>query len=271
MSIQKQGLNITDIYKDDLHIHQETKLSEFENDLEMISREEFDDLSDKVQDLQLFKFPNVTIFGEATIQNGQISGFSETDYVQFPFLVDFHNQAFEIVMNFTTGAQVSNQENIFDSVDGLAFAVRGGHFVIAMSSDGQTWNMGEHIGTQTITANTTYYVKFSWNKLLYKLEVSTDNKTWSSDIQVTDTRSLYAKQIIIGKGTATGHVFSGSINLNNCELLIMGQHVWSGMDDAGLSTRLATDLSNLDSAGESVINSLIDNKLGDVNAILETI
>lgn len=85
MSIQKQGLNITDIYKDDLHIHQETKLSEFENDLEMISREEFDDLSDKVQDLQLFKFPNVTIFGEPTIQNGQISGFQKQTMYNFHF------------------------------------------------------------------------------------------------------------------------------------------------------------------------------------------
>lgn len=214
------------------------------------------DLSDKVDSLQLFKFPNVTIFGTPTINNGQISDFSQTDYMQFPFLVDFHNQAFEIKMCFTTGPQVTNQENIFDSIDGLAFAVRNSKFVIAMSSDGQTWNMGEHVGTFNVQPNTTYYVNFSWNRLVYTLKVSVDGQTYSDDIRVVDSRSLFAKQIIIGKSTDNLHIFSGSINLNNCSLSIMGQEIWQGMDDAGLATRLATDLSNIDEAGMKKIQEI---------------
>lgn len=256
--------------KGDVVIAIPSKTSELTNDSGYINdltpiQDEIDDIQDaleemdaRIDDLQLFKFPNVTIFGEPTITNGQMSDFTANDYAQFPFLVDFRNQAFEIRMCFTTGNQVTAQENIFDSIDGLAFAVRNGHFVFAMSSDGQTWNMGEHIGSMTVLPNTTYYTKFSWNKLVYKLEVSTDKDTYVIDKQVTDTRSLFAKQIIIGKSTDNLHIFSGSINLNYCSLSIMGNEVWQGMDDAGLATRLATDLSNIDAAGVQKLNELID-------------
>lgn len=226
------------------------------NDSRLVKYPELKTLSDKVDDLQLFKFPNVTIFGEPTIQNGQVSDFSAESYLQFPFLVDFRNQAFEIHMCFTTGDNVNTQENIFDSVDGLAFAVRNGHFVVAMSSNGTAWDMGEHVGSYTVLPNTTYYVKFTWNKLQYKLEYSTNKEQYTTDIQVTDTRSLYAKQIIIGKSVDNTHIFGGSINLNNCYLYIMGNLVWSGMDDAGLATRLATDLSNVDEAGKEKIKEI---------------
>lgn len=214
------------------------------------------DLDNKVKDLERYKFPNVTLFGEPTINNGQISGFSVNNYAQFPFLVDFRNQAFEINMCFTTGPQARQQENIFDSIDGLAFAVRERSFVIAMSSDGVSWNMGEHVGDILVTPNTTYYVKFSWNRLVYSLQVSTDGSTYTEDIRVTDTRSLFAKQIIIGKSTDNLHIFGGSINLNYCSLSIRGQQVWQGMDDVGLATRLATDLSNIDEAGINKIQEI---------------
>lgn len=214
-------------------------------------------LKEKVDEIELSKFPNVTIFGLPTIQQGQISDFSKDNYLQFPFLVDFHNQAFEIRMCFTTGNNVQTQENIFDSIDGLAFAVRGGHFVVAMSSDGQSWNMGEHIGVTNVLPNTTYYVKFSWNKLQYKLSVSIDNQTYTDDFSYTDTRSLYAKQIVIGKSTDNRYIFGGSINLNHCSLSIMGQEVWQGMDDAGLATRMATNMNNIDEEGKQVIKDIV--------------
>ena len=48
---------------------------------------------------------------------------------------------------------------------------------------------------------------------------------------------------------ATGHdphPFLGTINLNNANLIVSGNVIWSGMDDAGLATRMATDMSNID-------------------------
>lgn len=249
---------------------EKTELTEVENRL-----------TEKINEIQLYKIPNLTIFGEPTIQNGQISNFSTSNYAQFPFLVDFKNRAFEIKICLTTGNQLNVQENILDSLNGLALAIRNGHFVIAMSSDGQTWDMGEHIGNINLQTNTTYYINFSWNRLDYKLEVSTDKESYTTDITVSNTKSLYAKQIIIGKSLDNSYVFSGSINLNYCSLSIMNQQVWQGMDDVGLATRLAIDMSNIDSIGIEKVKEIVstdfatkeyvDNIVGNISDVLDII
>ena len=42
-------------------------------------------LEERVEDLTASKFPNVVIIGTPHIEGGQVSGFSNTDYLQFPF------------------------------------------------------------------------------------------------------------------------------------------------------------------------------------------
>lgn len=225
-----------------------------------VTRDEFEDLVDKVDDLQLFKFPNATIVGEPTINNGQISGFSENNYLKFPFLVDFKNKPFTIVMDFTTGANVTNQENIFDSDFGLAFAIRNENFVFAVSSNGTSWNIGEGVGTYTVSPNTTYRVKLAWNGSEYTLAYSLDGgKSYITDITKSGTVQPYPTQIYIGIGedhAAVLNYFTGIINFNYAELYIDNILVWTGMDDVGLASRLATDVSNIDEAGIEKIKEI---------------
>ncbi len=99
-------------------------------------RDRITSAEEKIQDIELAKFPNVTIIGQPTINQGQISNFSASNYCQFPFVVNFQNKKFEIDFEFTTGADVSNQHNVLDSNFGLAFAVRSSKFVIALSTNG---------------------------------------------------------------------------------------------------------------------------------------
>lgn len=218
----------------------------------------------KVDDLELFKFPNVTIIGAPTINHGQISGFTSADFLKFPFLVDFHGQPFEINMAFTTGANVTNQENIFDSDYGLAFAIRSGHFVIAISTNGTTWDLGEGVGTYTVLPNTTYYVRLSWDGSSYKLAYSLDGSAYTDDITKAGTSQPYPRQIYIGVGENFASVvnhFAGTINLNKADLRIAGEVVWLGMDDAGLSTRADVSLSNIDAAGEDKIKEVMADEI----------
>lgn len=218
------------------------------------------DLQPEIDELKLYKFPNATIVGTPVVNNGQISGFTSTDYLQFPFIVDFKGRPFVINTAFTTNADVTHQQNIFDSDYGFAFAIRDSKFVIAMSSDGQSWNLGESVGTYTVLPSTTYKVRLSWDGNTYKVDYSTDNgDTYINDISKSSTESLYPKQIYIGVGMNHGTVlnsFKGSINFNYCDLLIGGNVVWQGMDDVGIASRLATDMSNLDSAGEAKIKEV---------------
>lgn len=214
----------------------------------------------KVDDLELFKFPNATIIGTPTINNGQISGFSQTSYLQFPFLMDFQGRHFAINMEFTTAADVTNQQNIFDSDFGLAFAIRSAKFVIAVSSNGTSWNIGEGVGSHTVLPNTTYRVQLSWNGTAYKLSYSLNGgESYTEDISLASTESPFAKQVYIGVGENYASVlnfFKGIINLNYASLYVADSLVWQGMDDVGLASRLATDLSNIDAAGEQRIKDI---------------
>lgn len=220
---------------------------------------EISDINDRIDDLELFKFPNVTIIGTPTINHGQISGFSNSSYLKFPFMVDFRNHSFEIKMAFTTGSNVTNQENIFDSDFGLAFAIRSGKFVIAVSTNGTNWDLGEGVGTYSVQPNTTYYVRLGWDLTNYYLSYSLDGSAFINDINKAGTAQPYPKQIFIGVGenftTVVNH-FTGTINLNHATLQIGYEIVWSGMDDAGLSTRADVSLSNIDEAGEAKIKSV---------------
>lgn len=225
-----------------------------------VTRKEFEELSEKVDELQLYKFPNATIIGNPTINNGQISGFNMDNYLKFPFLVDFKNKPFVINMEFTTGANVVNQENIFDSDYGLAFAIRNERFVVAISTNGSYWDLGEGVGTYTVLPNTSYRVKFAWDGATYSLAYSLDGgKIYTTDITMAGTSQPYPKQIYIGVGENAGTIlnaFSGIINLNNASLVIDNILVWQGMDDVGLATRLAVDLDNVDAAGEKKIKEI---------------
>lgn len=213
-------------------------------------------LSDKISELELFKFPNVTIVGEPTIQQGQISDFTMENYLEFPFLVDFRNRPFEINFAFTTGTNVDTQQNILDSEFGLAFAIRNEHLVLALSTNGSSWAT-EQIGTLTLQPQTTYRIKISWNRLLYKVQYSIDGgNTYIDDITFGQTQQPYPKQMFIGVGKLADNYFEGIVNLNYADLRIDGTIVWLGMDDVGISSRLATDLSNIDSAGEQKIKDI---------------
>lgn len=214
----------------------------------------------KVDELQLYKFPNATIIGNPTINNGQISNFSAENYLKFPFLVDFKNKPFEIRMEVTTGSDITNQQNIFDSDFGLAFAIRNSKLVMAVSTNGTSWDSGEIISTHNIAANTTYRFKIAWNGSTISMLLSTDGgKTYVTEASKSLGNQPYPRQIYIGVGENFASVmnyFKGIINFNHCELLIDNITVWTGMDDVGLKSRLDTSLSNLDSDGEAKIRSL---------------
>lgn len=222
---------------------------------------------DKIRDIELFKFPNVSIVGSPIIESGQVHGFSLSNYMIFPFVVDVRNYPFEINFAFTTGTEVATQQNILDSAFGLALAIKNGKGLMAMSSNGTSFNLGQAVGTFPIEVNKTYYAKLTRNGSVYKTALSTDGETYTDDMTINSSEGLFPTTIYIGGspdlfGAGTAHPFKGTINLNKSNLLINGHHVWQGMDDAGLSTRADVSLSNIDAAGIDKINAMIDAKLG---------
>lgn len=229
---------------------------------------EFAQLENKVRDIELFKFPNAVIIGEPTIQNGQVSDFSTVSYLQFPFELDLRDQPFQIDFSFTTAQNVQTQQNILDSNFGIALAIQGGKGVMAISSNGTSWDVGLSTGTINIQSNTTYYARLTWDGIQYKTFLSTDGVTYTQDMVLVGAVRPYPRTIFIGgcNELETGHTphpFLGTINLNKAFLSVRGNVIWSGMDDAGLSTRADISLSNLDHAGIQVINDIIESRTYD--------
>lgn len=214
-----------------------------------------DEVKAKVDELELFKFPNANIIGEPLIENGNISRFSAADYLVFPFVVDVRNRPFTISMCFTTGSNVTTQQNILDSYFGMALAIQNGRGIMALSSNGSSWDIGLVTGSIALQPNRTYYARVSWDGTAYKTALSEDGVTYTDDMQANSAVGPYPTTMYIGAspnifGAGSAHPFGGTINLNKCSLQVAGLDVWQGMDDAGLSTRADLSLSNLDADGE---------------------
>lgn len=214
-----------------------------------------DEVKAKVDELELFKFPNATIIGAPLIEEGNVSRFSATDYMVFPFIVDSKNYPFTISMCFTTSSDVTTQQNILDSYFGMALAIQNGRGIMALSSNGTSWDIGLVTGAVAIAPNKTYYAKVSWDGSAYRTALSEDGINYVNDMYAATSIGLHPTTMYIGAspnifGAGSAHPFKGTINLNKCSLVVAGLDVWQGMDDAGLSTRADLSLSNLDADGE---------------------
>ena len=212
-------------------------------------------LEERVEDLTNAKFPNVVIIGTPSIEGGQVSNFSNTNYLQFPFVDISRGLPFDIYFSFTTGSDVTTQQNILDSYFGIALAIQNSKGVMALSSNGTSWDIGNVTGTNTILPNTTYYVKCGWTGTQYNASLSTNDTTYTPDMVLSSTLTTNKTTIFIGGspdlfGAGTAHPFKGTINFNNSRVDVQGTTVWEGMADVGLASRANVSLNNLDEVGE---------------------
>lgn len=219
-----------------------------------------DETNERINDLEVSKMPNATPIGNLNIDGSFVSGFSENNYYQFPFIDISHGMPFELYFSFTTGADVLTQQNILDSYFGIALAIQNGKGVMALSSNGSSWDIGLATGTQTLRANTTYYAKMAWSGTQYTTALSTDGETYNPDMILNSSLSPYKTTIYIGAspnifGAGTSHPFKGTINFNGAKVIVNGNIEWEGYADVGFQTRADISLSNLDEAGLNVIRN----------------
>lgn len=219
------------------------------------------DLSKQVEELKLFKFPNLTIIGNPTINHGQVSDFSSDNYLILPSIFDNKGRSFEVNVAFTTDSNVTAAQNIIGGKFCMALYVQNEKLTLRLSSNGKDWNILSKTSEFTVKPNTTYFIKVVFDRLQYKLLYSTDGINYTQDWSVTNTLEPYPGVVYFGVGNNFFNPFQGIINLNKCDIKFNNTIVWQGMDDVGLATRLATDLSNLDEEGENVLRQIIRDEL----------
>lgn len=227
---------------------------------------EFNALTHRVELIELTSHPNMTIVGNPTFTEGNVSGFTATDYLVFPTEVSVSTNHVEFFMSFHTGSDVTTQQNIMDSNRGLAFAIRGGTTVTAVSTDGQSF-IGENTGG-TIEANHSYRMKLDFSHSGSTYAVKTYLADGSGDYAqvgagLAAAAPLYPTATYWGGANPGGavHIFGGSINLSQCYMLFNGRKVWSGYDELPKVSYDPTAAAPLDTAEkimDSATNAIYD-------------
>lgn len=209
------------------------------------------ELDAKIKEIQLYKFPNAIIIGQPTINNGQISGFSQQNYLALPFLFDVGDRAFELNYAFRTGDNVTTAQNLFGSNYCIASYIQNGKLNVRVSSNGTSWDIVSLETSLNVLANTVYYIKIAFNKLNYTISASTDGTTYNQIGYIVNTKKPITGNVFIGIGNNQNNPFLGVINLNRWDIRLNNSIIWEGMDDVGLATRADISLSNLDEQGEA--------------------
>ncbi|MCQ2739815.1 MAG: linear amide C-N hydrolase [bacterium] len=210
-----------------------------------------------IEEIKLFKYPNLTLNGDLQINQGQLSGFSQSSYGILPFLFDTTNKSFDFYMAFNTGSDITTPQNIIGSAFCMAIFIKDSQLNVRMSSNGTNWNLLNFIYTEkNLEANHPYYLHLSFSGLNYSIKLSEDGKEYKTITNLGTNQIPNPGIIYVGIGNNFNNPYLGTINLNKWEILFKGEHFWEGMDDAGLASRLATDLSNIDEAGEKRIQEI---------------
>lgn len=143
----------------------------------------------------------------------------------------------EVQVKIATGSDVSAEQCLigdWQPYRGFLLQIRTGKIEFYASSNGTSWDIASAIlSTNTIVANTTYYIKLSYDGVRYSIDVSTDGSIFDNYITVTTDKLMYKGLYIIcgryGNGSAFATPFKGTMDLNESYMQIGDDVVWSGM------------------------------------------
>ena len=195
------------------------------------------ELNARIDLIEATSHPNMNIVGSPTFYQGTVSGFSANDYLVFPTQVDVGANEVDFYLAFTTGANVTAQQNILDSWCGLAFAIQNGGTVTAASYNGTEFITSAEAGV--VVANSAYRAKFSFRKIGENYTVTTYLANGAGEYQqvgqpIVMPAPLHATATYWGGANPSSgvpHIYGGSINLAECRMDWNGKTVWRGYDE----------------------------------------
>ena len=218
------------------------------------------ELNARIDLIEATSHPNMNIVGSPTFNQGVVSGFSANDYLMFPTSVNVGQNTVDFYIGFTTGSNVTTQQNMLDSWFGLAFAIKEGRFVLAASSDGVAFVQGQ--SDAVVSSNTSYNVaiRFSNPTQGVYLVRLTDEESQADLCGVELSAPLHATATYWGGANPQSrvhHIFGGTINLNKCRMEWNGVEVWRGYDELPTVKFDPTSEPRLDTA-EKIVGTVAD-------------
>lgn len=179
---------------------------------------------------------DINVVGTLTEDNGVYGGFSTANYLQTDTSpIETKDGEWECMVKFTTGSDVSTNQKIFHASPsatdryGLVIILISGKVNYTVCSSGSKW-LFDAAGSHTVSANTTYWVRFSYKKQKYLGEISTDGVTFEEDYAVSNASTLKPSLPVIRFGVYYSTKFEapwlGSIDLKECYFKTGDRILW---------------------------------------------
>ena len=191
---------------------------------------------------------NYTPEGTLTNNGGVLSGFSVSNYAILGNTLKVfspNTSSWEFNLKLTTGSSVSTSQYAFvgnGTATGFGgFGINNSKFVLNLSSNDSSADIANGVtGTYTVLANTNYWIKLIFDGIdSYILSYSTDGETFTDDIVVTSSSTVFQGSYIllgINKSSQTlQDPFLGSIDLSESYIKINDTIWWQGKGSVVIS------------------------------------
>ena len=174
---------------------------------------------------------NIDITGELTFNDGVLSGFSN-GYGKI------YNDSFAyytpFVVNLKITPQSRSRQTIFNfNSDGtwVEFEIySNGCFALLCNNYSGSWHAYSY-GNYSVTVNTTYWIQIEFDGSKIYLKVSTDGETYTTSITLNLAELSWTTppEIYLGAFWDGSQRFSGTIDLNECNINLNSQRWWNGI------------------------------------------
>ena len=175
---------------------------------------------------------NYTVLGSPTItSDGLVSGFSTINYLETPKTFPTGVTDLEIV--FKVKFSALRFDYFFNTALDFSLALgisNSGFLRFYLSNNTTNWDIGYGEGATTLTTDTWYYVKFTYDGATYKLYQSTDNITWNLECSLSSTTTIGVnyKACRIGYGFTDSPATNTTVDLKESYIKIDGAYWWTG-------------------------------------------
>lgn len=180
-------------------------------------------------------YGNVIRNGNITldINSGECSNFSKYNSITLPESFDPQNyNTWEIFLKFKHSTNLSYQRLTGapnnTTLCQVVIGVDNNKLKIWMSSNGTSYDLLNGIsGVTSLTNNTTYYVKATFNGTEYNFQLSTDGHNWTTEIYLSSSTKVNSNndRFFLGMSEFSNYL-AGTLYLKECYIKTDGNYWW---------------------------------------------
>jgi hypothetical protein len=173
------------------------------------------------------KISNIKVIGTLTDNNGVISGFSSSNYATIGTVSLGSN--FELCFKFTTGALDSSDHQVASGLTNkyIAITINTTNKLAVNIGNGSSW-LNPTMTDTSVSANTTYWMKITFDGSRYSIQKSTDGETFNEVGYLASSTVIPSFTLNIGVTRELAGAWNGSIDLNESYININSSRWWSG-------------------------------------------